>query len=71
MMLIREFRKDEFIDREKDVAYIKTFVSTTPKEILWLYGPKCCVSQKYMPIKSWRYFQVREKVKGLRAVNRY
>jgi len=39
-MLIREFRKDEFIDREKDIEYIKTFVSKTPKEILWLYGPK-------------------------------
>jgi len=39
-MLIREFRNDEFIDREKEIAYIKSFIANTPKEILWLYGPK-------------------------------
>ena len=39
-MQIREFRGDEFIDREKEIKFLKDWVSNIPKEILWLYGPK-------------------------------
>ena len=39
-MQIREFRNDEFIDRVKEIEYLKNRFDTTPKEILWLYGPK-------------------------------
>ncbi|MDQ7033194.1 MAG: ATP-binding protein, partial [Desulfonauticus sp.] len=35
-----EFRQDEFIDREKEIQYLKDWVDHVPKEILWLYGPK-------------------------------
>ncbi|MDQ7031419.1 MAG: ATP-binding protein, partial [Desulfonauticus sp.] len=39
-MQIREFRQDEFINREKEIQYLKDWVNHLPKEILWLYGPK-------------------------------
>ena len=39
-MQIREFRNDEFVDREKEMEYLKNRFKKTPKEILWLYGPK-------------------------------
>ncbi|MDQ7032614.1 MAG: ATP-binding protein [Desulfonauticus sp.] len=39
-MQIREFRQDEFIDREKEIQFLKDWVNHIPKEILWLYGPK-------------------------------
>ncbi|MCL0107883.1 ATP-binding protein, partial [Peptococcaceae bacterium] len=41
-MLIREYRGDEFIDREKEIEFLKEWFESAPKEILWLYGPKSC-----------------------------
>ena len=41
-MLIREHRGDEFIDREKEIEFLKEWFESAPKEILWLYGPKSC-----------------------------
>ncbi|MCL0077821.1 ATP-binding protein [Peptococcaceae bacterium] len=41
-MLIREYRGDEFIDREKEIEFLKDWFESVPKEILWLYGPKSC-----------------------------
>jgi len=41
-MQIREFRKVEFVDRIKEIEFIKDWVNEIPKEILWLYGPKSC-----------------------------
>jgi len=40
MIKIREYRGDEFADREKEIEYLKDWFSNTPKEILWLFGPK-------------------------------
>ncbi|MDQ7031093.1 MAG: ATP-binding protein, partial [Desulfonauticus sp.] len=39
-MQIREFRGKEFINREREIEFIKNWVSDIPNEILWLYGPK-------------------------------
>jgi len=41
-MFIKEFRNDEFVDRIKEIKFIKDWLNYTPKEILWLYGPKSC-----------------------------
>ncbi len=41
-MLIRTFRNDEFIDREEEISFLIDWFKETPKEILWLYGPKSC-----------------------------
>ncbi len=41
-MLIREFRHDEFINMEEAIGFLKDWIACTPKEILWLYGPKSC-----------------------------
>ncbi len=39
-MQIKEFRGDEFINRENEINFIKNWVGKIPKEILWIYGPK-------------------------------
>ncbi len=39
-MQIKEFRGDEFINRENEINFIKNWVSKIPKEILWIFGPK-------------------------------
>lgn len=39
-MKIDIFRDDEFVNREKEIKYLKDRFSQTPKEILWLFGPK-------------------------------
>ena len=39
-MQIKEFRNDEFVNREEEIKYLKNWFKSTPKEILWLYGPK-------------------------------
>ena len=39
-MQIRKFRNDEFVNREKEIEYLKKKFEKIPKEILWLYGPK-------------------------------
>jgi len=41
-MFIKEFRNDVFVDRMSEIEFIKEWVNHTPKEILWLYGPKSC-----------------------------
>ncbi len=39
-MKITEFRGDEFINREEEIAFLKDWINYIPKEILWIYGPK-------------------------------
>ena len=39
-MKITTYRNDEFINREKEIEFLKHWFNSTPKEILWLYGPK-------------------------------
>ena len=39
-MQIKEFRNDEFVNRIEEIEYLKQRFEKTPKEILWLYGPK-------------------------------
>ncbi len=39
-MRIIEFRQDEFIDREREIEFLKDWINNIPKEILWIYGPK-------------------------------
>jgi len=41
-MLIKSFRNDEFVDREKEIKFLLDWFNKIPKEILWLYGPKSC-----------------------------
>ncbi len=36
----RYFRKEKFIDREREISFLKGWFERVPKEILWLYGPK-------------------------------
>ncbi len=40
MIRIREYRDKEFIDRENEIEYLKSWFKNTPDEILWLFGPK-------------------------------
>ncbi|MDQ7031178.1 MAG: ATP-binding protein [Desulfonauticus sp.] len=39
-MQLREFRGKEFVNREKEIEYLKNRFEKNPEEILWLYGPK-------------------------------
>jgi len=39
-MKIRKFRGVEFINRDKELEFLKERVKEAPREILWLYGPK-------------------------------
>jgi AAA+ ATPase superfamily predicted ATPase len=34
------FREEPLIDREKERGFIKQWFEKTPKEMLWIYGPK-------------------------------
>ena len=36
------FRNDEFINREREIEFLKDWFSKIPDEILWIYGPKSC-----------------------------
>jgi len=38
--MIKKFRNDEFVNRDEEIEYLKNRFRQTPKEILWLYGPK-------------------------------
>ena len=40
MLNIREFRGDEFVNRDKEIKFLKDWFEKLPKEILWLFGPK-------------------------------
>ena len=40
MLNIREFRNDEFVNRDDEIKFLKEWFDKTPKEILWMYGPK-------------------------------
>ncbi len=35
-----KFRGEEFINRKKDIKYLKNYFEGLPKRILWIYGPK-------------------------------
>jgi len=39
-MQIRLFRRDEFIDREKEIEFFLNYFNEVPRRILWVYGPK-------------------------------
>ncbi len=39
-MITREFRGDEFINREKEIEFFKNYFNHLPQRILWVYGPK-------------------------------
>jgi len=65
-MLIREYRNDEFIDREKEIEYIKSWVNDTPKEILWLFGPKSTGKTTLI-----EYIIERELTSGLKIFDNY
>ncbi len=36
----RYFRQEKFIDREREIIFLKDWFATLPNEILWIYGPK-------------------------------
>jgi len=39
-MQIRKYRGEEFINREKEIQFLKNRFNENPRRILWLYGPK-------------------------------
>jgi len=39
-MQIKEFRGDEFINREKEIEFFLDYFNEIPRRILWVYGPK-------------------------------
>jgi len=41
-MLVKQFRNKEFVDRDNEIGFIKSWIERVPEEILWLYGPKSC-----------------------------
>ena len=39
-MQIRQFRGEEFINREKEIEFFLNYFKQNPKRVLWVYGPK-------------------------------
>jgi len=39
-MLIKNFRGEDFINREKEIDFFLNYFQTNPKRVLWVYGPK-------------------------------
>jgi len=39
-MIVKKFRGEDFINRDKDIEYFLDYFKTNPKRILWVYGPK-------------------------------
>ncbi|MDQ7031928.1 MAG: ATP-binding protein [Desulfonauticus sp.] len=39
-MLIREFRGENFINREKEIEFLLNYFKKNPNRVLWIYGPK-------------------------------
>ncbi|MDQ7032655.1 MAG: ATP-binding protein [Desulfonauticus sp.] len=39
-MLIRQFRGEEFINREKEIGFFLNYFKQNPKRVVWVYGPK-------------------------------
>jgi len=39
-MQIRKYRGEEFINREKEIKFLKNRFNENPRRILWVYGPK-------------------------------
>jgi len=39
-MQIKEFRGDEFVNREKEIEFFLDYFNEIPRRILWVYGPK-------------------------------
>ena len=39
-MQTKEFRGDEFIDRDKEIEFFLDYFKENPRRILWIYGPK-------------------------------
>ncbi|MDQ7031190.1 MAG: ATP-binding protein [Desulfonauticus sp.] len=39
-MLIKEFRRVDFINREKEIEFFLNYFKQEPERVLWVYGPK-------------------------------
>jgi len=38
--VIKQFRGEEFVDREKEINFFLGYFKTNPKRVMWVYGPK-------------------------------
>ena len=66
MIRIDTFRGKEFVDREKEIAYLKSRFAQTPEEILWLYGPKSAGKTTLI-----EYLIEKELTNGLKFFDKY
>jgi len=39
-MIIKNFRGEDFINRDKEIEFFLDYFNTNPKRVLWVYGPK-------------------------------
>ena len=39
-MTIRQYRGEDFIDRDKEMEFFLDYFKENPRRILWVYGPK-------------------------------
>jgi len=39
-MIVKNFRGEDFINRNKEIGFFLNYFKTNPKRVLWIYGPK-------------------------------